>query len=175
MDTRRQSRFIEIQPRPSVPSTRLRRVRSGDYLPEIPCTEPLAVMLLSIPLLGSVAPIQHAEAEIRAINSRTPHPRLGEARVREKRATATDAATHSFSWMVTWVYRRTRGPARAPGRQTANWPTAMSEHPHPRGLGGNIGVSLASEARDHVLSLALTPQSLARFPALPQAPPKGVP
>lgn len=34
------------------------------YLPEIPCTEP-AVILLSMPLQGSVAPIQHAEAEIR--------------------------------------------------------------------------------------------------------------
>lgn len=46
------------------------------YLPEIPCTEPPAVILLSMPLPGSVAPIQHAEAEIR-VTPRTPHPQLG--------------------------------------------------------------------------------------------------
>lgn len=33
--------------------------------------------------------------------------------------------------MSIWdLYRRAWGPARAPGRQTANWPTAISKLPH---------------------------------------------
>lgn len=52
------------------------------------------MILLSMPLNpGSVAPIQHAEAEIRA-TPRAPHPRLSGDHGREKKNVATGGATH---------------------------------------------------------------------------------
>lgn len=63
--------------------------------------EPPAVILLSMPLPGSVAPIQHAEAEIR-VTPRTPHPQLGRTYTGDKKRTVIMAARLTI--LLRWVF-----------------------------------------------------------------------
>lgn len=131
--------------------------------------EPPAVILLSMPLNpGSVAPIQHAEAEIRA-TPRAPHPQLSRNHGEKKLRLA--ARRTGPSWMSIWVYKRAWGPARASGRQTANWPTAISELPHSRRLGGNIGIPFTSKRAPPISRFR---HRLAGVPTTPRSPLVGV-
>lgn len=119
---------------------------------------------------GSVAPIQHAEAEIRA-TPRAPHPQLSRKHGQEKKLRLAARRTEPFLDEYLGVQKRAWGPARASGRQTANWPTAISELPHSRRLAGYIDIPFVSK---RVPSISRFNHRLARVPTTSRSPLVGV-
>lgn len=107
---------------------------SVHYLPGIPCTEPPAEMLLSMPLPGSATPDTDRTGlqKIRVSPRATLESSVLRNSMYNQRILRIFLVDRTRLEAV-YTTRRVHGTARAPARQTADCLAAISELPHRRG------------------------------------------